>query len=117
MHKLHESSHSRIPLGRGCGGKAETGRIGREREKEIRNPHQGREPGFRSGTGSRMIFRRCLAIFVVGLGISLAVMMGLPSRQKVICKVCHCGKEKCAAMCSEENMCVGRCNSECRRKK
>lgn len=35
----------------------------------------------------------------------------------VVCKVCHCGKEKCASVCSEENMCAMRCEKECGKKR
>lgn len=35
----------------------------------------------------------------------------------VVCKVCHCGKEKCNRVCSEENMCALRCESACGRKR
>lgn len=63
-----------------------------------------------------------LAFIVLGLtllGLAEADILKriYPNRPAVICKVCHCGKEKCAAACSEESMCMMRCERECGRKR
>lgn len=57
------------------------------------------------------------AVVIAGFGLCIGLFVGHLTKPKVICKVCHCGKEKCAAACSEENMCALRCERECEREK
>jgi len=63
----------------------------------------------------------CLLIFVIGFGSTELLIWTANKDIKndfpPACKVCHCGKVRCAASCSEENMCAMRCEKECGRKR
>ena len=54
-------------------------------------------------------------ILILGFATLGATIHRLQNKPAVICKVCHCGKEKCSRVCSEENMCGMRCEKECRK--
>lgn len=44
------------------------------------------------------------------LAVLIAILAGPPVPE---CKVCHCHRTSCHAVCSEENMCALRCEDLC----
>jgi hypothetical protein len=63
----------------------------------------------------------CLAFIYLGtifliLG-ARSILVRIIPKPPVICKICHCGKELCAASCGEESMCLLRCERDCHGRK
>lgn len=60
-----------------------------------------------------------LAMILIAVILSLLVLFSipLPKPPAPTCKVCHCHRVECHSACSEENMCVMRCESLCQKNK
>lgn len=57
-----------------------------------------------------------LFFILVYIGVLVGLyMQPAPKPTPPMCKVCHCHKSQCVAVCSEENMCAGLCQKECRK--
>ena len=52
-------------------------------------------------------------LLFAALMLAAALLAATQRKPSVLCKVCHCHRELCAAVCSEENMCAMRCEREC----